>query len=118
MKYFKSDYLSDIDIKSSSLIIDDFQIDPDLSLEEQESLLASDIIYLISFKDGKPITVDVGWNPEFEKDGQFQIMVAINYDWQNPIYKKYCKDVKTMKKYFQEAIDVADEMYRTPHAQS
>ncbi len=115
MKKFKSPYLKNITVKSGKLTFDDFDIDPLVSFEKQELSYKEDIIQM---NFGKSIIVDVGWYPEFEPDGFFSIEVILDENWDEPIYKKQCKSLEDMKKYLQEAINLADEMYRMPRAQS
>lgn len=107
MKKFKSSYLKDVTLKSGKLTFDDFDIDPSISFEEQELSYKEDIIQM---NFGKSIIVDVGWYPEFESDGSFMIRIIRNEDWTKPVYKQRCKTLEEMKKYLQEAVDLADSL--------
>ncbi len=109
---FDNKFLQDINIKFGDIFIDSFEINPSLPLEGQELAFREDLIH-ITF--GKGNGVDVGWYPSIKPYGFFTIIVVCNYDWENPIYKKQCKSLEEMKKYLQEAIDIADKMYRSQY---
>ena len=65
---------------------------------------------IIQIDFGKSLVVDIGFYPEFEPDGFFLVVVILNRDWENPVYKKQCKTLEEMRKCLQEAIDIADSL--------
>ncbi len=107
-RHFQSKHLADIDLKSGKLEWDSFAVDPTIPYEDQEFELSCCLI-LIGF--GKKNCVDVGWYPEFNTKGSFRVVVILNSDWDNPVYDRWCKAFKSLKKCLQEAINIADQIY-------
>ena len=101
MNRFNSDFLKDINLKKSKITYDDFDIDPNLSFEQQKWSFKEDILQL-KFDN---YTIDIGWYPEFNPKGFFKIVAIKDYNWDNPLYSKKIRSLKTMKKHLQEAID-------------
>ncbi len=99
-----------IDLKSGSIIYDEFKIDFSISFEKQKWLFDNDMIQIIF---GDLLTIDIGWYPSFQQKGYFWLRVIKNYDWDNPIFEKKCKDVFLLKQYLQEAINFADKIFHT-----
>lgn len=48
----------------------------------------------------------MGWYPEFDENGEFIIQIIKDYDWETPICLKKCKDVPTLIKYTEQAIEI------------
>ncbi len=107
MKKFKSNYLYAIDIKSGVLEYDSFEIAPEIPFDDQKFFFTED---LIQIEFGEALCVDVGYYPATKPDGSFMIRIIRNEDWTKPIYKQRCKTLEEMKKYLQEAIDLADSL--------
>ena len=101
--------LEGITLKSGEVIYNDCEIDPNLSFEEQEWSFKEDILQIKFDTAESAYTVDVGWIPEFNKNGKFVVQVIKNYEWEKPISSKKVKTFAALKKCLQEAIDIADE---------
>jgi hypothetical protein len=69
----------------------------------QRHLLDEDL-FQVSYSD--KFTIDVGWYPAFKKNGSFRIVVIEDYDWENPIYDKRCRDLKTLNLYMEECVEM------------
>lgn len=108
MKKSKTNIFDQINLKSGQLDYFECYIDPNLNFEQQKWDFKQGLIQ-ISF--GKYYIVDVGWYPEYKHYGEFTIEVIMSYDWDNPIFKKVCKNVETLKKHLQKAIDFTDQLY-------
>lgn len=102
MSNLKSLFLKDIDLKSGIVTYNDFEIDSNVSFEQQKWSFKEDILQ-IDFN--KKYLIDIGWYPEFDSAGFFAVEVIENFDWSNPIFEKKCKDVASLKKHLQEAIN-------------
>lgn len=107
MKKFKSNFLSDIDLKSGILEYDSFEIDPKAHFADQRFFFTEDLIQ-IAF--GEKFCLDVGYYPASNPNGFFMVEVILNEDWEKPVYQKKCKSLEEMKKCLQEATDLADSL--------
>ncbi|WP_314065390.1 hypothetical protein [uncultured Vagococcus sp.] len=83
------------------VILYDSNLSLDNNVENQVDLLKEDL-FQVEYK-GRYI-IDVGWYPEFDKDGSFKILVVKNYDWTTYLYEKTCSDGYTLNKYMRECI--------------
>lgn len=99
----KNFLLKDIDLKNGIVTYNEFDINPDISFEEQIWSFKEDILQ-IEFVDDKYL-IDIGWYPEFDPNGAFTIKVVNDFDWSNPIFKGKCKNIDLLKMYLQEAIN-------------
>lgn len=77
-----------------------FNINENISLEEQTDLLMEDLIQIIY--DNNYI-IDIGWYPEFDKNGHFLVCVIKDFQWDRPIFKKCCEDLYLLEKYINHA---------------
>jgi len=69
-------------------------VDSKVPLSQQLSELHEDLA-LISYPDN--VWVDVGWYPEFSKDGAFTILVIRNNDWENPASEERSATVEGLR---------------------
>lgn len=102
MNSLKNNCFKNIKLKNVKRIYNEFNIDPVLSFQEQKWYFKED---LIQIEFNNKYLIDIGWYPELNPDGFFLISVIKNYDWDNPSFEKKCKDIETLKKYLQEAVD-------------
>lgn len=79
----------------------DFNFNKNAPLEEQIDLLKEDLCQVKYFND---FLIDIGWYPEFDKNGKFKILVIKNYNWDNPILEKTCRDFSKLEDFVQIAI--------------
>ena len=70
-------------------------LDEEVSLSDQSMLLKEDLFQVQSF-DGLCL-LDVGWYPEFDMKGYFEVKVIRKYDWENPIFIKRTSDIQSLK---------------------
>ncbi len=105
--------LEGILLKSGEIIYNDYEIDPNLPFKDQEWSFKEDILQIKFDRAENYYTVDVGWNPEFDKNGKFVIQVIKHYEWENPVFNKRVKTFSKLKKCLQEAINIEDEAIRS-----
>lgn len=103
----KDSILKDINLKDGNVTYYDFEIDFNLPFEDQKWSFKEDLIQIL-YGEGKYI-IDVGWYPEFEPSGYFAIVAIKDYEWDAPIFEKKCKDIKQLKQYILEAIEIIDK---------
>ena len=80
---------------------DDFDLQTDIPLIEQVDLLKEDLLQ-VTYDNN--YLIDVGWYPEFDPQGMFDVSVIKDNDWSDPVIKKKCKDLNLLFKYLKEAI--------------
>lgn len=78
----------------------DFEVDTQIPLLSQLHILKED---LIQIQYGKYL-LDIGWYPEFYKNGQFRIVIVKDELWDSPIIEKKCRDLNKVDKYIKECI--------------
>ncbi|MBO0473473.1 hypothetical protein JZO86_07120 [Enterococcus ureasiticus] len=92
---------NDVDFTPGKVLYDDNDISFEKKIEDQVDFLKEDL-FQVEY-DGMYI-IDVGWYPEFDKNGNFKILVIKNNDWSKYMYEKKCKDTHLLKKYMRECI--------------
>lgn len=91
----------DLDFHPGKVVFNDFDIDIERPLNEQEFSLKEDILQ-VNYND--EFIIDIGWYPEFDIKGEFKISVIENFEWDEPIMQKKCNDIKTLHEYTKECI--------------
>lgn len=91
-----------INLRNGILVYDDFNINPDIPLQEQVFELGEDLLQ-IQYENN--IVIDVGWYPGFDPLGNFTIYIIKDCDWDHPLYKKVVK-LKNIAAELQKAIDL------------
>lgn len=81
----------------------DFDVNKDIPLEEQVDLLKEDLLQVSYESD---YIIDMGWYPEFNKEGSFRVSVIKDYQWDNPVVQKSCRDLNLLIKYVHECINL------------
>ena len=90
--------LEGILLKSGEVIYNDCEIDPNLPFKDQEWSFKEDILQIKFDTAEIHYTVDVGWNPEFNKNGKFVIQVIKDYEWEGSVFNKRVKTFAELKK--------------------
>ena len=80
----------------------DFNVKEDIPLEQQVDLLKEDLLQ-VSYHNN--YILDIGWYPEFDEEGIFRVSVIKDYEWNNPIIQKSCRDLKVLYEYVHECIN-------------
>lgn len=106
--------ISAINLYGGKIIFDDFNIDLNIPVEEQNTviILQQDLLYI---KYGDHYIIDVGWYPEGNPKGFLKIMIIENDDWDNPIFEKklIAKDLKQFPQVLEEAAKIAADLQKT-----
>jgi len=79
-------------------------LDEDVPLAAQLDELKED---LAQVEYPNAVLLDVGWYPEFSEDGGFVVSIAVDQDWDEPIFRKTCADVRALRELLLEAIAAA-----------
>lgn len=69
------------------------------------SLITDDLkedLLQASFASGQ--ILDIGWYPEFSKNGFFKILLISNRDWDSPTYSETAKTWKNLEKSLKNAL--------------
>ncbi|MDQ2088142.1 hypothetical protein RBH29_17085 [Herbivorax sp. ANBcel31] len=88
-----------LDFTPGKVVYNDFDINHEIPLSEQIYSLKEDL-FQVNYNN--KYVIDIGWYPEFKTIGEFNIVIIKDFDWENPIEKKTCKDIKTLKLYLQD----------------
>ncbi len=80
--------LQKIDFRPGEVIYNDFNIDPEITFEEQRYSFNED---LFQVEYAGRYVIDIGWYPAHKKNGNFQVRIVKNCDWENLIYLKKAK---------------------------
>ncbi|MCW6111094.1 hypothetical protein [Clostridium sporogenes] len=83
----------------------DFDVNKDIPLEEQIDLLKEDLLQVSYDND---YIIDMGWYPEFDEEGNFRVSVIKDYQWDNPILQKNCRDLNLLNEYVHECIKLIE----------
>lgn len=98
-----------IDFSPGKVTYDDFDIDPNITFEEQEFSFKEDM-FQVSY--GNRYTLDIGWYPDHQKNGKFRIVIIRDYDWMNPVYSKRTKDFKRLYKFVEECAEIVRNLFQ------
>lgn len=83
----------------------DFYINKNIPLEEQLDILKEDLLQVSYYND---YLIDLGWYPEFDQKGNFRVSVIKDYQWDNPILQKSCRDLNLLDEYVHECIKLIE----------
>lgn len=98
---------SDLDWKSGTVLHWNMEfIDFDIPLENQLSELKEDLAQ-IGFPGG--LIIDVGWYPEFSKEGAFLVTVIKDGDWDEPLAKETCSSASALLSTLTRFITIAEQ---------
>ena len=87
----------------------DFDVNKDAPLEKQINLLKEDILQVSYDND---YLIDIGWYPEYELEGSFRVSVIKDYQWNNPILQKSCRDLNSLDEHLNECIKLIESKYK------
>ncbi|MGF6112267.1 hypothetical protein [Pseudomonas frederiksbergensis] len=71
----------DLSLLTGKITFDDLSLLSDQPLASQIDSLKED---LLQVEYGEHLLLDVGWYPEFDEDGAFQVVVIKDRDWGQP----------------------------------
>ena len=95
--------LKKLDFKPGKIVYDDFDINPNIQLEQQTFSLKEDM-FQVNY-DNKYL-IDIGWGPEFNLKGKFKIRIIKDFNWIDPIYFKRTNNLKKLYKLVEECIRI------------
>ncbi|MBX9830707.1 hypothetical protein K2X40_02035 [Candidatus Babeliales bacterium] len=82
-----------LDFSPGQVTYDDFDINPDIAFEEQQYSLDEDL-FQVSY--GEEYTIDIGWSPSSDPEGNFVVRIIKNYDWDTPLYQKQTNNFEVL----------------------
>jgi hypothetical protein len=91
----------DFSEKSGVITFNDFFISDDIPLENQLDELKEDMLQ-VEFPDG--YLLDIGWRPSFEIDGQFNLALIKDFNWEDPVYLSSAKSLSELEENIQIAM--------------
>jgi len=80
-------------------------------LKEQLDELKEDLAQ-VTFKNGE-IILDIGWYPEFSRNGVFVVSVIQNENWEEPLFQGRCKNLEKLKLVVQQGVFIARVGFRS-----
>ncbi|NDI36660.1 hypothetical protein [Chengkuizengella sediminis] len=92
-----------INFHSGNIVYDDFQIDPELSFEKQMYNFKQDM-FQVDFLN--KYLIDIGWYPDFDKNGMFKIVIIKEYNWEKPFYIERCRTIDELKEHLVKCINI------------
>ena len=97
--------MSIVDWRSGRVIHWDLSlIDVARPIAEQIDNLKEDLAQIEYPND---IVIDVGWHPEFRRNGRFVVSVIRHQDWERPLMQARCVLPKRLLMLLREAVSVA-----------
>ena len=94
--------LKNIDFDPGKVTYNDFDIDLIYALTQEHLVDEKD---LLQVEYPNNVLIDVGWHTD-----SFIVSVAKNYNWENLIIKKKCKNIEELEKILKECIIKIREM--------
>jgi hypothetical protein len=95
---------------TGTIVFDDItHIDFSLKFEDNEDNLKEDLLQ-IEYPD--ELIIDAGWYPSFEKDGEFQVRIIKDGDWETPYFIKSGKSAGELFNNLEEAIAICNEQIK------
>lgn len=98
-----------INFASGKVVFEEFHICFSKPYSEQLDALSEDLVQVVY---GDNYILDIGWYPERNKDGNFAVQIIGGKDWENPIFKKCCREKDVLTKYIHESIEVVEGLIR------
>jgi hypothetical protein len=103
----KPEKISDlIDFSPGRVMYDEFTIDDGQEWVEHVDRLDEDLLQ-VEFPGH--VVLDVGWYPAFSKEGQFQVRVIHNFDWDAPIFYAEVTKLAVLRSVLEAARQTAAE---------
>ena len=91
----KSSFIEKLNILDGLVIYNSFDIDEDVSFEDQWYSYSEDILQI---KFGERFVLDVGWYPESDLEGKFIVYAILDQNWDNPLMTITCTLLEERKK--------------------
>jgi hypothetical protein len=82
------------------------RIDPAAPMDQQIDELKED---LAQVRFDQNTMLDIGWYPEFSREGSFVVVVIRNEEWESPIYRRECSDMAELGLAVSQAVLAARE---------
>jgi hypothetical protein len=76
-------------------------LDPAAPLDQQLDELKEDLAQVCFDQN---TVLDIGWYPEFSKEGVFVIVVTCDGDWDSPIYRCECRSMAELRLAVSQAV--------------
>ncbi|MED4753609.1 hypothetical protein [Brevibacillus choshinensis] len=92
-----------INYGSGKVVYNDFVYDKQIPFEEQLESFKEDLFQVV-YQDR--YIIDVGWYPSFSKDGEFQIVIIVDFDWEFPYFKRKCRSIEELENYMLECVSI------------
>ncbi len=90
-----TNFIKSINIQNGEITFNGFDIDMNIPLCNQIDSLREDMLQI---NYGKRFILDVGWQPDFDPNGYFLVLVIQDKDWLDPVVKTKCHTLEELKK--------------------
>ena len=94
----------------------DFQVDENLSFEEQCWSYKQDMLN-IEYNEGA-YQLDVGWYSCFNPSGTFKIVVIKDNDWETPVKIERCREMRELVEHMERFVAYIQEELGKQHQQN
>ena len=101
--------LNNINLRRGKITYDDFAIDINTPLSEQDMSLQQDLMQ-IGFSNN--YLIDLGWYPMLNPEGKLKIRVIKDRDWRNPVMARVIPGIQTFYQQLDEVIEFVDNLAR------
>lgn len=98
-----------INFEPGVVVYNSFDINTDVPLKEQIFSLKEDLFQVNYFDK---YLIDVGWYPEFDEAGSFNICIVEIYNWSDLIFQKKCKDLNQLNQYMLESVNLINKFLK------
>ena len=96
----------DLSLLTGKITFNDLSRLTDQPLPSQIDSLKED---LLQVEYGEHLLLDVGWYPEFDEEGAFQVVVIEDRDWETPLW---IKPAHTLAELSEQIIEAQRELQR------
>ncbi|WEK08955.1 MAG: hypothetical protein P0Y51_28490 [Candidatus Pseudomonas colombiensis] len=93
----------DLNLLTGNIRFDDLSHLTDQPLTRQLDALKED---LLQVEYPGQLLLDVGWYPEFDKDGAFRVQVIKDQDWQQPLSSQQARSLAALRERLVQAQDL------------
>ena len=98
--FFKS-----IDYHSGHITSAEEDLTSEDPVEQQIDILREDLMQ-VEYPDN--YVIDVGWDPSFDLNGTFRILVIKDGDWENPVYAHHTTNLNDLRKLLENAVSLIE----------
>ena len=92
-----------INLQNGKVTYNEFHIDFSVPYSDQIDALTEDLLQ-VEYDNG--YILDVGWYPEFDSSGCFNVCVVTNCEWDKPIFSMRCGNESELENTINAAVQI------------